>query len=127
MLEAESLCRNREVVKEIQFKHFSDFSLHNYFSCIFSFIYIFISVKIKRTSVYKIVPDVLLLTDCNAHHFVWFSGEGDRVRCFFCGGGLRDWLPDDIPLKEHQKLFPKCGYLELVSNNPMLESSKSRL
>ncbi|KAI8791095.1 isoform A [Biomphalaria glabrata] len=58
---------------------------------------------------------------------LWYLGEGDRVRCFFCGGGLRDWLPDDIPLKEHQKLFPKCGYLELVSNNPMLESSKSRL
>ncbi|MDP0589937.1 MAG: RING-HC finger protein [Candidatus Endonucleobacter bathymodioli] len=35
----------------------------------------------------------------------------DYVRCFFCGGGLRNWEPGDDPLVEHAHWFPKCAYL----------------
>ncbi|CAL1538190.1 unnamed protein product [Lymnaea stagnalis] len=44
---------------------------------------------------------------------LWYIGEEDRVRCYFCGGGLRRWEPKDDPLKEHKRLFPTCGFLTM--------------
>ncbi|KAJ8311141.1 hypothetical protein KUTeg_011305 [Tegillarca granosa] len=39
------------------------------------------------------------------------SGKDDRVRCFFCGGGLFNWEENDDPWVEHARWFPKCVYL----------------
>lgn len=35
-----------------------------------------------------------------------FLGEGDRVKCFHCGGGLSDWKPSEDPWEEHARWFP---------------------
>ncbi|XP_062596232.1 E3 ubiquitin-protein ligase XIAP-like isoform X2 [Saccostrea cucullata] len=40
-----------------------------------------------------------------------YSGYGDYTRCFFCGGGLRNWEPGDDPWIEHARWFPKCAFL----------------
>ncbi|XP_062601944.1 putative inhibitor of apoptosis isoform X9 [Saccostrea cucullata] len=40
-----------------------------------------------------------------------YSGYGDYTRCFFCGGGLRNWEPGDDPWVEHARWFPKCAFL----------------
>ena len=40
-----------------------------------------------------------------------FSGYGDYVRCFFCGGGLRNWESGDDPWTEHAKWFPRCAFV----------------
>lgn len=37
--------------------------------------------------------------------------------CFFCGGCLHNWLPQDIPWNEHAKYQRKCPYL-LLSKSP---------
>ncbi|KAL5018272.1 hypothetical protein ScPMuIL_003994 [Solemya velum] len=29
---------------------------------------------------------------------LFYIGFGDNVRCFFCGGGMRNWEPQDVPL-----------------------------
>jgi len=42
-----------------------------------------------------------------------FSGVGDRVLCFQCGGGLKDWDPKDGPWVEHAKWFGSCPYLAM--------------
>jgi hypothetical protein len=42
-----------------------------------------------------------------------FSGMGDRVLCFQCGGGLKDWDPADSPWVEHAKWFGSCPYLAI--------------
>ena len=34
------------------------------------------------------------MSNCMSLHI---SGYGDYVRCFFCGGGLRNWEPGDDP------------------------------
>jgi hypothetical protein len=41
------------------------------------------------------------------------TGAGDRVICFQCGGGLKDWAENDKPWEEHAKWFSKCPYLML--------------
>ena len=35
----------------------------------------------------------------------------DRVICFCCGGGLKNWEPNDNPWYEHAKWFPLCEYV----------------
>lgn len=44
------------------------------------------------------------------------SGVADVVTCFFCGGTLGNWEPDDNPWFEHAKFFPECMFLELAKN-----------
>ncbi|XP_033740086.1 death-associated inhibitor of apoptosis 1-like [Pecten maximus] len=40
-----------------------------------------------------------------------YAGYADYTRCFFCGGGLRNWEDGDDPWIEHARWFPRCGYL----------------
>ncbi|XP_052808113.1 putative inhibitor of apoptosis [Mya arenaria] len=40
-----------------------------------------------------------------------YMGEGDRCKCYWCGGELYDWEPEDNPWVEHAKWFPQCGYV----------------
>ncbi|XP_060577976.1 baculoviral IAP repeat-containing protein 7-like [Ruditapes philippinarum] len=41
----------------------------------------------------------------------FYAGFGDCVRCFSCGGGLRNWEYGDGPWAEHERWFPQCLYL----------------
>lgn len=44
----------------------------------------------------------------------FYSGFGDRVCCFFCGLGLKDWRCDDIPWKEHVMWKSSCHFAVVV-------------
>ena len=50
----------------------------------------------------------------------WFPGNQDAVHCFYCGGVLRNWEPDDDPWREHRHWFPYCEFLK---TQPPRESS----
>ncbi|XP_036915954.1 baculoviral IAP repeat-containing protein 7 isoform X5 [Sturnira hondurensis] len=39
------------------------------------------------------------------------TGQQDKVRCFFCSGGLQTWERGDDPWTEHAKWFPRCEFL----------------
>ncbi|XP_066242461.1 baculoviral IAP repeat-containing protein 7 [Saccopteryx leptura] len=39
------------------------------------------------------------------------TGQQDKVRCFFCYGGLQSWEQGDDPWTEHAKWFPRCEFL----------------
>lgn len=41
----------------------------------------------------------------------FYTGQTDCVRCFCCGGTLRNWEPSDQPWDEHAHWFPRCPYL----------------
>ena len=41
----------------------------------------------------------------------YYKGSGDRVLCFYCGGGLFHWKPHDNPWYEHAKWFPMCEFV----------------
>jgi hypothetical protein len=42
----------------------------------------------------------------------FYAGYNDYARCFFCGGGLRNWEADDNPWVEHARWFPQCAFLK---------------
>ncbi|XP_077974223.1 baculoviral IAP repeat-containing protein 7-like [Styela clava] len=41
----------------------------------------------------------------------FYLGERDRVKCWYCNGGLQNWDYDDEPFEEHAKWFPSCEYV----------------
>ncbi|AAQ91688.1 inhibitor of apoptosis protein 3 [Choristoneura fumiferana DEF multiple nucleopolyhedrovirus] len=44
----------------------------------------------------------------------YYTGKGDRVKCFHCDGGLKDWESTDEPWEEHARWFDRCTYVRLV-------------
>lgn len=52
----------------------------------------------------------------------FYTGIGDRVKCFSCGCGLKDWDNDDEPWEQHALWFPKCRYLNLLKDPSYIDS-----
>ena len=52
-----------------------------------------------------------------------FSSQGfdDCVRCWFCGGGLRNWEDGDSPWIEHARWYPSCDYLKQRKGDLFIE------
>ena len=42
---------------------------------------------------------------------MYYLGERDRVKCWYCNGGLQNWERDDDPMEEHAKWFPLCEFI----------------
>ncbi|CAG5128038.1 unnamed protein product [Candidula unifasciata] len=42
---------------------------------------------------------------------LFFAGYGDCCKCFFCGGGLRNWESGDNAYVEHARWFDKCSFI----------------
>ncbi|XP_045195973.2 baculoviral IAP repeat-containing protein 3-like [Mercenaria mercenaria] len=40
------------------------------------------------------------------------TGVQDCVRCFFCGGGMKNWENGDNAWIEHARWFPNCAYVK---------------
>lgn len=55
----------------------------------------------------------------------FYTQKGDRVICFSCGGGLRDWDENDDPWEQHALWFSKCEYLKLVKGPEFIERVKA--
>ena len=42
---------------------------------------------------------------------LYYLGERDKVKCWYCNGGLQNWHVNDEPWFEHAKWFPTCEFL----------------
>lgn len=51
----------------------------------------------------------------------YYTGKGDRVACFSCGGGLKDWEDGVVPWEQHAKLYSKCEYLKLIKGQQFID------
>ena len=38
----------------------------------------------------------------------YYTGEGDKLRCFSCDGEVSNWREDMLPDEEHRARFPHC-------------------
>lgn len=56
----------------------------------------------------------------------FYTQKGDRVICFSCGGGLRDWDENDEPWEQHALWFSKCEYLKLVKGQEYIDLVKAK-
>jgi len=48
----------------------------------------------------------------------FYEGPGDKVRCYYCDGGLKNWNPIDEPWAEHKRWFASC--LHLLDSSSMV-------
>ena len=46
------------------------------------------------------------------------------MRCFHCGGGLKNWQPDDDPWVEHGRWFPRCAYLAAQRDQDFIDAAQ---
>lgn len=50
------------------------------------------------------------------------SGYGDCARCFYCGGGLRNWEDNDNVWVEHARWFPKCAFIRQTMGQQFVDA-----
>ena len=44
----------------------------------------------------------------------------DKVKCYYCDGGLNNWTPEDDPWTEHARWFNLCGFVRLVKGDDFI-------
>ncbi|XP_008557841.1 death-associated inhibitor of apoptosis 1-like [Microplitis demolitor] len=52
----------------------------------------------------------------------FYTGTGDQTLCYHCGGGLKDWEPEDDPWVQHAKWFKNCYYVRLTRGQSFIDS-----
>ncbi|XP_049539575.1 death-associated inhibitor of apoptosis 1-like [Anopheles darlingi] len=51
----------------------------------------------------------------------FYTGKSDRVKCFSCGGGLKDWEQGDDPWEQHGIWYSNCHYLKLIKGREFID------
>ena len=64
---------------------------------------------------YPLSPEVL--ANCG----MYYAGYADCARCFYCGGGLKNWEDGDDPWMCHAQWYPKCHYLLLCKGRRFID------
>lgn len=69
----------------------------------------------SRLDTYMLWPETITQKkeDLAAAGFVC-ANDNDRVYCFYCGGGLEKWDPEDNPKQDHIKWYPRCKFINRV-------------
>lgn len=55
----------------------------------------------------------------------FYTGQGDKTKCFYCDGGLKDWEDDDVPWEQHARWFSRCAYVQLVKGRDYVQKVMS--
>ncbi|KAK7447334.1 hypothetical protein BaRGS_00040192 [Batillaria attramentaria] len=51
----------------------------------------------------------------------YYAGYADCGRCFFCGGGLKNWERNDNPWIEHARWFARCPYIRQCQGQDFID------
>lgn len=51
----------------------------------------------------------------------FYTGQGDKTKCFYCDGGLKDWEEEDVPWEQHARWFDRCAYVQLVKGREYVQ------
>ena len=54
----------------------------------------------------------------------YFANVSDHVKCFHCGGGLRNWGENDDPWEEHARGYPHCRFVLLMKGQKFIDKVK---
>lgn len=55
----------------------------------------------------------------------FYCGVGDRVRCFSCGGGLKDWDTNDEPWEQHALWLSHCRFVKLIKGQLYIDAVRA--
>lgn len=57
----------------------------------------------------------------------YYAQKGDEVRCFCCGGILKNWDDAEQPWDQHAIWFPKCDYINMVKGSTFRNNVRERI
>ncbi|XP_005095049.2 uncharacterized protein LOC101851721 [Aplysia californica] len=84
------------------------------------------SYRLHRLSTFTNWPDTHpLKKELMVTAGFFFTGQADCVRCYYCGGGVRNWEVYDHPLVEHARWFPRCGFIQQTVGQPFVNAVRS--
>ncbi|XP_036681036.1 baculoviral IAP repeat-containing protein 7 [Balaenoptera musculus] len=69
------------------------------------------SEELRLASLHAWPPSAVVPPELLAAAGFFHTGQQDKVRCFFCYGGLQSWEQGDDPWTEHARWFPRCEFL----------------
>ena len=83
----------------------------------------------SRLKSFKIWPPGLKQTDVEMSEAGFFYNHcvSDIVKCFYCGLALDKWMPNDVPIFEHARWSPECGYVLLMKGKSYVKSVLSTI
>jgi len=55
---------------------------------------------------------------------LFYTGEDDKTICFYCGGNIYRWEPQDDPWTEHARFYLTCRYLITSKGRGFVSSVK---
>jgi hypothetical protein len=58
---------------------------------------------------YEIITPVML-----SQAGFYFEEKTDFVRCYYCNGGVMDWVENDNPFIRHAQMYPDCLYIRAI-------------
>ena len=56
----------------------------------------------------------------------YYTGVGDKVFCYYCGGGLKDWEEEDDPWENHAMWYGKCKYVKTVKGDDFIKKMNEK-
>lgn len=57
----------------------------------------------------------------------FYTGKGDRLICFYCGGGLHTWRVNDDPWEQHALFYDTCIYVQVMKGTKFIEDIKKKM
>lgn len=57
----------------------------------------------------------------------FYTLKGDRVVCYYCGGGLHTWEAEDIPWEQHALNYGGCNYLNVLKGMDYVDQVRKNL
>uniref|UniRef100_A0A8W8JLJ2 RING-type domain-containing protein n=1 Tax=Magallana gigas TaxID=29159 RepID=A0A8W8JLJ2_MAGGI len=86
------------------------------------------AILAERISTFKGWPTGMIPSPSDmAQAGFFYSGYGDCTRCFFCGGGLRNWEAGDNPWFEHARWFPSCAFIRQIKGQEFIDLVQKRV
>ncbi|XP_052061192.1 inhibitor of apoptosis protein-like [Mytilus californianus] len=80
------------------------------------------AIRVSRLDSFKYWPTHLTQSpDEMATAGFFFTGSEDHCRCFFCGGGLKNWEPGDDPWVEHARWYQNCAFVRQSKGDSFIE------
>ena len=55
---------------------------------------------------------------------LFYTGDDDKTICFYCGGNIYRWDPQDDSWTEHARIYPTCRYLITSKDQDFVNSVK---
>ncbi|VDI62724.1 Hypothetical predicted protein [Mytilus galloprovincialis] len=84
------------------------------------------AIRSKRLDSFNHWPSYLTQTpEDMATAGFFFTGIEDHCRCFFCGGGLRNWEPGDQPWVEHARWYQNCVFVRESKGEKFIDEVQS--